>query len=261
MATPVNVISKADAKADAKTYATLRLLLGVLAVGLPFFLVIGNIIALGEREFQGSMSGYYYTDMRDVFVGTMASMGVFLIAYVGYDTDKDNIIGNIAGILAITVAFVPTTPVGAETNWKNVVHLLSAFMFFMLLAYYCLVLFRRTNRDLIDSELAEKNQVKRIWQEVRWKIQFDNPTANGQKIKRNRVYRVCGWTIVFSLGLLVVLLMVDRYLEDLDDLYYTLILEAIATFSFGFAWLVKSQSFPLGKYISLWRDVDGPSTE
>ncbi len=248
-------------KADKITYSTLRLLLGVLAVSLPFFLVIGNILALGENKFQGSISAYYYTDMRDVFVGTMVAMGVFLIAYVGYDTDKDNWVGNIAGILAITTALVPTTPAGGEADLQNYIHLLSAFVFFILLAYYCLVLFRRTDQELVDSEITEQRRLFRIWNEIRRKMVFKNTDLNQQKIKRNKVYKFCGWLIVFSLGLLIVLVGVDAWFIDLDDYYYTLILEAIATVSFGFAWLVKSQSFPKSKYFPLWRDTPNPSIE
>ena len=55
------------------------------------------------------MSGYYYTDMRNVFVGSLCALGAFLGAYDGYD-DLDRWITNIAGFCAIGVAFCPTKP-------------------------------------------------------------------------------------------------------------------------------------------------------
>ena len=73
--------------------------------------------------------------------------------------------------------------------------------------------------------------------------EFKNEEENTQKIKRNRIYKFFGWTIIISLLVLFVLIAVDRWITDLDDYYYTLILEAIATISFGIAWLVKSETW------------------
>jgi hypothetical protein len=55
------------------------------------------------------MSGYYYTDMRNVFVGALCALGVFLVAYDDYDP-VDRWVTNIAGFAAIGVAFCPTKP-------------------------------------------------------------------------------------------------------------------------------------------------------
>src|SRR5260370_42614151 len=55
------------------------------------------------------MSGYYYTHMRNVFVGALCALGIFLIAYDGYDED-DRLVTNAAGICAIGAAFCPTKP-------------------------------------------------------------------------------------------------------------------------------------------------------
>ncbi len=56
-----------------------------------------------------SISGYYYTDMRNIFVGTLCALGVFLVAYRGYD-GVDESITNVAGFAAIGVALCPTKP-------------------------------------------------------------------------------------------------------------------------------------------------------
>jgi len=229
-------------EADQITYSTLRFLLGVLGILLPFLLVFGNWVHQGEITFQGSMSAYYYTRLRDVFVGTMIAMGVFLYAYIGYPSEEDNRVGNIAGIAAIATALLPTAPSGVEMVLQNYLHILAALTFFIMLAYYCLVLFRRTDQPLKNPEITSTGLGK-IWEEITRTMEFEDEEKNTNKIKRNKVYKFFGWTIIGSLLLLFVLIAVDRWITDLDDYYYTLILEAIATISFGIAWLVKSEKW------------------
>lgn len=55
-----------------------------------------------------SISGYYYTPSRNVFVGALVVIGVSLIAIKG-STDREDVLLNLAGVLAPIVAFVPTT--------------------------------------------------------------------------------------------------------------------------------------------------------
>jgi hypothetical protein len=72
-------------------------------------------LALVIREagcFQDSISAYYYTAARSVFVGAMIAIGVSLIVIKGATVFEDACL-NVAGLLAPVVAFVPTTEVGA----------------------------------------------------------------------------------------------------------------------------------------------------
>jgi len=62
---------------------------------LPFVLLVGNIVISGELP--ESVSGYYYTGMRNVFVGALCVLGVFLMAYAGYN-EFDRWITNLAGL-------------------------------------------------------------------------------------------------------------------------------------------------------------------
>ena len=64
------------------SYMNLRRAIGFIGVGLPFALLLGEFII---RSFyanaagpQPSISEYYYTAMRGVFVGSMCAIGTFL---------------------------------------------------------------------------------------------------------------------------------------------------------------------------------------
>jgi hypothetical protein len=60
---------------------------------------------------QTSISAYYYTPVRAVFVGTLTAVALALIAYKGKGTWEDLSL-NFAGMLAPVVAVAPTTDVG-----------------------------------------------------------------------------------------------------------------------------------------------------
>jgi hypothetical protein len=92
---------------DAATIRTLRRGIGVVALALPVVLTVGNILLARRFTLLGSISGSYYTAMRDVFVGSMCAIGVFLICY-RYEK-RDDRLSTLAGVLAIAVALFRTT--------------------------------------------------------------------------------------------------------------------------------------------------------
>ena len=95
------------------SYMVLRRTVGWIGTLLPIVLPLGNaLIFHASRPY--SMSGYYYTGMRNIFVGALCALGVFLVAYNGYD-DVDRWITNIAGASAIGVALFPTKPAPSRT--------------------------------------------------------------------------------------------------------------------------------------------------
>src|ERR1700733_14862579 len=85
----------------------LRKLIGRLGASLPFVLIIGNWSARTSPP--GSISGYYYTDMRNVFVGGLCVLGAFLLAYRGGER-LDDLITDAAGAGVILAALCPTKP-------------------------------------------------------------------------------------------------------------------------------------------------------
>ncbi|WP_434219614.1 hypothetical protein [Amycolatopsis nalaikhensis] len=127
------------------SYLFLRRAIGLIGLALPFVLILGKQLLQGG-DLIGSLSGYYYTDLRNVFVGAMCAAGVFLLAYYGHDY-VDNVASSVAGLGAIGLALFPATPdhdVSAWDRTSGVLHLTFAAVFFLMLAYFCLRLFPTT---------------------------------------------------------------------------------------------------------------------
>jgi hypothetical protein len=93
-----------------KTWRYLRLAMVVLVVGLAASVLYEHAQVAGGC-WQGSLSGYYYTPVRNVFVGTLVAIGVGLIALKG-NTDWEDTLLNLAGACAPVVAFVPYNRAG-----------------------------------------------------------------------------------------------------------------------------------------------------
>ena len=94
-----------DDAAALKTYRYLRLGMVVIVVAL---LVSVAIQGLDAKCLQNSISAYYYTPARPIFVSGMIAIAVSLIVIKGSTTVEDFLL-NIAGMFAPIVAFVPTT--------------------------------------------------------------------------------------------------------------------------------------------------------
>jgi hypothetical protein len=206
----------APAPEDQRTrQAALRRAIGLIGIGLPIVLPLGKVLFF-EPGLPGTISAYYYTDMRNVLVGALCAVGVYLLYYPGYDRG-DNLTTAVAGLGAITLALSPTfppdpaAPTPAETV-AGVLHYVGAGAFFLALAYLSYFRFTRT---------------------------AGAPTE--QKLKRNVLYRACGIAMVAALVLAVLL---DNVLPVavLDALVPVFWLEALAVFAFGLSWLVKGET-------------------
>jgi hypothetical protein len=94
--------------AAIKTYRYLR----ISMVGAVVLLGVSILIERSNVDcWQTSVSAYYYTPVRAVFVGVMMAIGLCLIVIKGSTTWEDATL-NAAGMLAPIVAVVPTTDVG-----------------------------------------------------------------------------------------------------------------------------------------------------
>ncbi len=198
------------------SYLTLRKAIGYLGIALPFVLFFGGML-LHKLGMQSSISGYYYTPMRDVLVGILCSIGVFMMSYKGYER-RDDLAGDLACIFAIGTALFPTLPDDPSHREKliGVFHLVFAALFFLTLSYFCLFLFTKTDPAKTPSK---------------------------QKLQRNAVYRVCGCTMLAALILIVALgLIPESVLAEIKKLKPNFWLESIAIEAFGVSWMTKGEA-------------------
>jgi len=91
---------------SVKTYRYLRMAMIAMIALLVASLVI-EWAHTDPRCLQTSISAYYYTPVRAIFVGALITIGVCMVVLKG-NTEPEDILLNVAGILAPAVALVPT---------------------------------------------------------------------------------------------------------------------------------------------------------
>lgn len=129
-----------------RSYVFMRLAIGLLGIALPPLLVFVEPLLFDGQPFpRGSLSAYYYSGMREVFVGMLCAIGVFLVIYKLGVRSREARLSTYAGMAVIVVALFPTgrpgagipaTPLqdllGADT--VETIHFLFAGVFILLLA-------------------------------------------------------------------------------------------------------------------------------
>ena len=85
---------------------TYRYLRGGMVVIIVMLFAALLIDSLPTDCWQGSISAYYYTASRNVFVAALCCLGIMMIVYKG-SKDTEDVLLNLAGALAFFVAFVP----------------------------------------------------------------------------------------------------------------------------------------------------------
>ena len=225
-------------------FLTLRKAIGFIGIALPVVLVLGENLrdwlapqarAAGRVLIELSISAYFHTGMRDVFVGSLCAIGVFLLCYRGYDR-TDNLLAKGAGVCALVVALCPTPeasreateggvrppdsvtffsgPNAPDPTYVGYIHFGAALAFFVLLAVMSLTRFTLTDPG-------------------------SPPTR--RKEARNRVYRACGIVILLSLvGIAAAKLLLDAQAERTSSFVFWF--ETIAVMAFGVSWLTKGEA-------------------
>jgi hypothetical protein len=97
-----------------KTWRYLRLAMVVLVVGLAVSIAYERS-KVHPGCFQTSISAYYYTPVRGYLVGALVGIAVCLVCLRG-STAAEDVLLNLAGMLAPVVAFVPTPDAGSCTS-------------------------------------------------------------------------------------------------------------------------------------------------
>ena len=142
-----------------RTYFSLRIGIAIMALAFPPVLVVGGIV-IGV-PWQDSLSAYYHasngtSSMRDVFVGLLFGVAVFLILYRGY-RPMENWLLNVGGICAIGIALFPMSwECIAACKWSP--HGSCAVAFFLCLAATCLFCSRDTLQLIKDRVRRKRYQ-------------------------------------------------------------------------------------------------------
>ncbi len=212
------------------SYLTMRKAIGILGIAFPIILVFGSIVFGECSEVQKSISAYYHTNMRNLFVAILSAVALFLFSYRGHDW-MDNLAGYLGSLFALGVAFLPCAvgdPPSAcsltHVIHKSIIgnlHLVSAALFFLVLIFYSLVLFTKTHKDEETGENLEMPPKKK---------------------SRNRVFKICGYLM------LLCIMLIFLYMWKLKDIWPSLMeinpifwLESFALLFFGISWLTKGQ--------------------
>jgi hypothetical protein len=129
-----------------RSYVFMRFAIGVLGLALPPLLVFLEPILFDGQPFpRGSLSAYYYSGVRELFVGLLCAIGIFLVIYKVSERTRESRVSTYAGFAVIVVALFPTgkpgsrvaaTPLQDLLGEKTVetIHFLFAGAFILLLA-------------------------------------------------------------------------------------------------------------------------------
>jgi hypothetical protein len=101
-------ILQVNAELHAWPRERLRKAIGSFGILLPLSLIGDNLASKGPL-LPGSISGYYYTGMRDFLIGGLCLLGLGLLACRGSD-QVDGVLVSAAGSCIILAAFCPTKP-------------------------------------------------------------------------------------------------------------------------------------------------------
>ncbi len=193
--------------------------IGVLGFLFPIALIA---IAVGLQEcevIQNSISAYYHTLSRNLFVGFLSAIALCLFAYKGYSS-LDNVLGTVAAVLSLGVAFFPTSvsapftlclPEVIDMGRVGVVHFVSAALLFFLLGCFSLFLFTQSKG-----------------------------TMTREKKKRNTIYKVCGILIFLFIALIAIYVLILKeafpVFSDFSPVFW---LETGSLWAFSLSWLTK----------------------
>jgi hypothetical protein len=206
------------------SYLTLRRVVGLLGVTLPFILEFWGFGLCRCGDLQPSISDYYGLRTRDAFVGILFTIAWFLFTYRGYDR-KDDIAGNLACVFALGVALLPNSGAG----WERTAHFSSALALFLVLSYFSLFLFTKSSG-----------------------------VRTAQKKIRNGIYVGCGVTILACIALIGLYYwrLEDTPVARFKPVFW---LESSALVAFGISWFIKGETLwkDPGPSLPQTRDVRG----
>jgi hypothetical protein len=244
-------------------YRALRNSIGFIGFGLAIVLFVGAKLISGQ--WPQSVSGYYFSPVRNVLVGALCTVSIFLMAYSGYN-NLDRWVTNIAGICALGVAFFPTANPAFHPHWISYFHHFFSTLMLIFLALMSLQFTRTESTNVGDL----KDQLSWLWHAF-WRRQassvpsgagalnktpdspahgaseagrapasaageVDEPQRMMMKRRRNRVYVWCARLIIVW-----ILCAGVQNFVNAPSLHLFFWCEVLALWTFSVAWLTKGQ--------------------
>lgn len=195
----------------------LRKRIGILGMLLPWIVLLLSVI-FGYGFPESISATYYVPNCITPFMIILGAASILLMCYNGYDF-QDRLICTLAGIFGLGICLFPcfveepglefVGTFGIVSNISGIIHNISAFAFFGLLAYNSIFLFTKGSGE---------------------------PTY--EKRKRNLIYRICGYGMIGSFILLLPCTLLDIKIG-------IWLVEVLALTFFGVSWLTKSQAYAI----------------
>lgn len=186
------------------SYLHLRMLIGACGIVLPLTCLIYGLVC----GMQDSISDFYYTGVRNVFVGILFVLGFFLLTYKGYER-KDSIFANFGFVFSLGVALIPCR--GA----LSLIHFISAFLLFSVFIFFSLRLFT------LSLKMGEKTP---------------------EREQAYKIYVICGWIMIVCIGLIGISTI--SFFKEIRETYNsTFWFETVALIAFAVSWLTKGKFY------------------
>jgi hypothetical protein len=230
-----------------------RAVIGAIGFVLPFIFIFWEAVILkGGVQVRGSLSAYYHTSARDIFVAALCVIGFFLATYMSGERRTLGFwLSLVAGLAVLGVAFFPKMRPGLPTGAPECgivpmpegcspiqqqlgerlvaqIHFVSAAVFILSLAAMCFFVFAK----------GEEERSK----DPRW----------GTKPWMATVIRVCGGVILLAVLWVAASQFLELTIGPLTPLYLA---EVTSVWAFGVAWLLKARD--LKQVIPLLRRAGG----
>lgn len=231
--------TKEDQNELVINYLILRRVLGWLGIALPIILLVFSLALNGQLE--TSISNYYHTVFRDIFVAILCSMSLFLFTYRGYNK-YENRVTNIAGILGFITAF-------AATAFKHDIALPGYDLVHNIEPYKKVLLEELANGKykIIPSPHHDYIGYIHLICAASFFICFACISyyffSKGDNHKKNAFFKVCGVSIFIIIASLVPCFFSEKLKIFYSEHHLIFWAEAICLWIFGAAWLVKGKTF------------------
>jgi hypothetical protein len=208
-------MARTEAGGVVASYLLLRKVIGGIGTLLPVVLIAGDA-AFSSTGLPDSLSDYYYTPMRNILVGSLCVLGVFLVIYdVGVLADRW--ITNVAGVGVLGVAFLPGSPeIPHLSTSQEVIGDIHVFFASVAFVAFALTMWRFARAD------------------------SDGPDAPAPSHRAATFYRVSSGVMLGFVVLSGAVLLIPRSVRDTTLLLF--IFEALAIITFGVCWLVKGRA-------------------